>query len=175
MSDISLVQELADREAIHQLVVRYALAVDSRDIDTLVSLYDDEASAGRYGQGPTGMEAFFRTALKGFRTSVHFVGNHVVDFTAADRATGVVYCSAEHEMVDPPHWLNLTFQYWDDYVKRTNGRWYFRDRAVKAWYTQTTDRATGAGAARAKAGAGGAARGNQLPEAFPTWAGLWQA
>jgi hypothetical protein len=38
------------------------------------------------------------------RTSVHFVGNHIIDFANADHASGIVYCHDELEQPATKEW-----------------------------------------------------------------------
>ncbi len=44
-------ERLTARDEIRQLVYRYALAIDSRDIDLLVSLFVPDVRVGREGRG----------------------------------------------------------------------------------------------------------------------------
>jgi ketosteroid isomerase-like protein len=135
---IDRLDQLEAIEQIRQLASRYALALDSRDLDTLVELYVDDVRVTRTERGRDAMRAVFDDALRTFRTSVHFVAEHVIeldDGTAADRsperATGVVYCRAEHEVGD--QWVVVPLQYVDDYERRDD-QWYFRRRKILVWY-----------------------------------------
>src|SRR5690242_17322242 len=76
---------------IRQLPVRYALALDSRDIATLVTLFPADVRVGADESGRDALFAWFVDAMRKVRTTVHFVGNHIIDFESADRARGVVY------------------------------------------------------------------------------------
>ncbi len=125
-------------EQIRQLASRYALALDSRDLDTLVGLYVDDVRVTRTERGRDAMRAVFDDALRTFRTSVHFVAEHVIDLDddvaaerSPDHATGVVYCRAEHEVGD--QWVVVPLQYVDAYERRDD-QWYFRRRKILVWY-----------------------------------------
>src|SRR5438046_1505255 len=108
-------------EQIRQLAARYALAVDSRNLDDLVALFIEDVRVGRTERGRPALRAYFDRILRGFSTSFHFIGNHIIDLDGEDQAHGVVYCRAEHESGD--HWVTQAMQYWDTYARR-DGRWY---------------------------------------------------
>ncbi|MGW1899517.1 nuclear transport factor 2 family protein [Streptomyces hirsutus] len=132
MSDLEeRIGRLESIEDIRQLVSRYALALDSRDIPTLVSLFVEDV---RTHDGRVGREAlaeWFDPVLRPFGTTFHLVGNHIIDFTDEDHATGIVYCRPEHEVQDL--WVVMPMQYWDRYERR-DGRWYFTSRSTHVFY-----------------------------------------
>ena len=61
----------------------------------------------------------------------HHLGGHIIEFTDADHAHGVVYSKNEHET--GADWVIMQMLYWDDY-ERIEGRWYFRRRLPCYWY-----------------------------------------
>ena len=125
------VERLEAIDEIRQLAARYALALDSRDVATLVSLFVEDVSTG---EGRTGREAlaeWFDPILRPYEITFHLIGNHVIDFDGDDRASGVVYCRPEHEVGDL--WVVMPMQYWDRYERR-GGRWYFRSRRPVVFY-----------------------------------------
>ena len=68
--------------------VRYALALDSRDMDMMVSLFTPDVRVGRESSGAAALRDVVRQRRSASRRmSVHFVGNHIVDFDDADHAT----------------------------------------------------------------------------------------
>jgi hypothetical protein len=83
--------------AIQQLPVRYAMSLDSRDMDTLVGLFVPDVRVGRDASGREALKAWFTPTMQVMRTSIHLVANHIVDFDDADHAGGVVYCHDELE------------------------------------------------------------------------------
>jgi hypothetical protein len=173
MDSNPILQELIDRDQIRQLAERYALAVDSKDIDTLASLFDEEADSGRWGRGREGVKLFYDQRLRAFVASMHLLGNHVIDFDDEDHAHGTLYCRAHHHMLKPDHWIDLAFTYCDQYVRRAD-RWYFKLRTLKIWYHQEIG-LSGHSIERhlVEGGRSGPFRGEQLPEAFPTFTEYW--
>jgi hypothetical protein len=155
---------------LRQLLYRYALAIDSRDIDTLVELFVPDVRVGRDLQGRDALHSWFTQLFHGFRTSVHFVGNHILDFDDADHAHGIVYCRDEVERPDSGEWEVGMLQYWDNYV-RVDGEWCFARRKFHRWYLVDALTRPGHGAG---VNVGRDALGaTLLPDAFPTWAPFW--
>jgi hypothetical protein len=172
---MNAVDELLARDQIRQLAVRYALAVDGKDLDGLAVLFAEDVTNGRYGVGRPGVKCFYDNRLRLFHCSMHLVGNHVIDFDDDDHAHGVVYCRAHHHVTDPEpeHWFDLAFTYWDTY-ERQEGSWLFRRRKVKSWYRQEfghpghgTDRVLSVPAET------GPMRGGSLPDGWPTFNAFW--
>ena len=121
---------------IQQLPVRYALALDSRDMDMMVSLFTPDVRVGREDRGRDALRAWFVKTLSEPKVSVHFVGNHVIDFDDADHARGIVYC---HDELGRPNggWDEGMLQYWDTYVRvdaPEGPEWCFDRRKFLRWY-----------------------------------------
>jgi ketosteroid isomerase-like protein len=131
---LARVERLEAQLAIGQLPARYALAVDSRDVDGLVALFVDDVDCGRWGTGRQALAAFYSSEqiLQAFQRSVHQVCGQTLDFQDATHATGTVYCRAEHE--DGEHWVVMAICYFDHYVCR-DGQWYFARRDERHWYS----------------------------------------
>ena len=166
-------EELLARDQIRQLADRYALAADGRDLDALADLFVPDVDNGRYGSGPEGVKRFYDQSLRKHHCSVHFVGNHVIDFDDDDHAHGYVYCRAQHHVLEPEHWWDEVLVYWDRY-EQVDGSWRFRRRQVRSWYRQEIghpdrgdERVVTTGAAQ------GPKRGVMMPEAFPTFEPFW--
>jgi hypothetical protein len=157
-------------EQIRQLPHRYALAVDTRNIDDLVALFVDDVRVGRDQSGRAAMKAWFAETLSAFADSIHFVGNHVIDFESPIHASGTVTCRDELEVGG--EWRVGMIQYWDKYEKR-DGVWYFVRRKLHRWYLADalTRPFHGAGIGLDPL----AGRGDgQLPDAWPSWAEYWK-
>ncbi|WP_375482560.1 nuclear transport factor 2 family protein [uncultured Jatrophihabitans sp.] len=129
--------EESTHEQVRQLALRYAEAVDARDLDALMECFVHDVQVGRDQVGRDALRAWFDQVLRTFGVSIHFVGNHRITVLDDDHAEGVVYCRAEHgaPVGDPDGhgWFVMMIQYWDTY-ERVDGRWYFRRRKEKVWY-----------------------------------------
>lgn len=155
--------------AIRQLPARYALAVDSRDLDTVVGLFVADVNNGSNGIGRPALLSWFREILSSFHRSVHFTSGHVIDFTDADHATGSVYCRAEHE--DGDKWVVMGFRYRDRY-RREGGAWFFEQRRLQPWYVCDALERPNDGPFSRWPGREESIP-MMLPEAFPTWEPFW--
>jgi hypothetical protein len=155
---------------IRDLVCRYALAVDSRDLDMLVGLFVPDVAVGRDASGREALRSWYDRSLRSVGATIHFVANHTVDIDE-DGAHGVVYCREEIEDLQVGEWRIGMLQYWDDY-RRVDGAWLFERRRLGRWYS--TD-----ALARPQRGSGLTPESigpkeMTLPDAFPTWGNFWE-
>ncbi len=126
------IDRLESLDAIRQLPAKYALALDMRDMDAMVSLFPADVRVGKDASGRAALRAYMdRTLRSPFTGTSHHIGGHVIEFDDADHAHGVVYSKNEHETGD--EWVIMQMMYVDDYV-RIEGRWYFQRRLPLYWY-----------------------------------------
>src|SRR3954463_15790344 len=78
--------------AIGQLPMRYALAVDQRDLDAWVALFVPDVHLGRHGRGREALRAYIEPQLRWFYRSVHLLAGHRIELGPDGTATGQVYC-----------------------------------------------------------------------------------
>lgn len=124
-------ERLIATEEIRQLVSRYAVAMDARDLDALVGLFVEDVQVGRRERGREALRRSFDEQLRGIGISILFVGNHVIDFDDDRHARGVVYCKAEIQ--DQDRWIHQAIQYRDRY-ERQQAVWHFTRREHLLWY-----------------------------------------
>lgn len=165
------IDRLESYAAIRQLPSRYALSLDSRNMDALVDLFEPNVRVGRDLTGRDALKRWFTNVMSAPRTSVHIVANHIIDFDDADHAHGVVYCHDELERPLTDEWELGKLQYWDRYV-RVDGEWYFARRRFLRWYLVDALRRPGHGAGVNEQDE--PLHTDQLPEAFDTWAAFWE-
>ncbi|MEJ2204937.1 MAG: nuclear transport factor 2 family protein [Gemmatimonadota bacterium] len=122
---------LVARDEIRQLASRYALAIDTRDLDALVGLFVPDVDCGRWGRGRSALRESFESQLREVGPTVMLVANHVIDFHDDDRAHGVVYGVAEASR--PEGFVRQAIQYHDDYERRSE-TWLFVRRKHLLWY-----------------------------------------
>jgi hypothetical protein len=133
MTDPDRLARLEAMMAIQQLAVKYAIAIDSRDLDLMARQWTADAWMGRaYGAGREAVKNYFRPKLEGFYRSIHMVVGHSLDLLDEDHATGQVYCRAEHEYLS--QWIVQAIAYEDTY-RRVDGEWGFYKRRHRHWYT----------------------------------------
>ena len=127
----SEIDRLLAYESIRQLVARYAIAVDSRDIDTLVGLFVDDVRVGGLGMGRAALRKSFETSLRAIGVSILDVGTHVIDLVDEREASGIVYCKGEIQ--DGDRWVHQAIVY-DDRYRSVDGSWYFVSRNHRLFY-----------------------------------------
>ena len=163
-------QRVEAQLAIQQLAVRYAMAVDARDLDLLAEQWSPDAWMGKqHGEGPDGVRSYFRPILQRFYRSVHMVVGHRIDLVDEDNATGTVYCRAEHESGDD--WVVQAIVY-DDTYRRTDGRWGFASRHHRHWYSSEVDARPKGPSFEDWPGWDGPLP--DLPHSRPTWQAFWE-
>jgi len=118
-------------EAIRQLVARYAVAIDRRDLDALVALFVPDVRVGRQATGRPALRDSFDASLRAIGVSVLHVGTHVIDLLDGDHATGTVYCKGEIQ--DGDRWIHQAIVYDDEY-RRVDGTWCFVRRRHRLFY-----------------------------------------
>lgn len=94
------IDRLESLDAIRQLRAKYALAVDMRDMDAMVSLFPEDVRVGREGCGRLALRSCMDATLRSpFTGTSHHIGGQVIEFIDPDRAEGIVYSKNEHERV----------------------------------------------------------------------------
>ena len=132
------IDRLESIEEIRMLAAKYSLSLDMRDVDAHVNLFAADIRVGRERIGRRHLKAWVDAMLREqFTGTSHHIGGHVIEFTDADHAHGVVYSKNEHEA--GAEWVIMQMLYWDDY-ERIAGRWYFRRRLPCYWYATDLNR-----------------------------------
>ncbi len=159
---------LIAHDAIRMLVSRYAVAVDTRDLDTLVSLFVPDVQVGRHLVGRDALRSSFEQSLSAIGVSILQVGTHVIDLGGDGHATGVQYSSGQ--VGEGDRWIHQSIVYRDTYQRR-GGEWLFVRRVhelfhgVEAWRNPLDQ--DPAEWPRRSVGRGTA------PTSFPTWTSFW--
>jgi len=162
------IDRIESMQAIGQLPIRYALAVDGRDIDAWLALFVEDVDCGRRGRGREALRSYIVPAVSQFYRSIHQICGHRIEFDDADHAHGVVYCRAEHEAAG--QWVVMAIAYFDTYERR-HGEWFFVRRQEKHWYSVDQLERPEPPFHRWP----GTDREPALPAAFPSWRGFWEA
>jgi ketosteroid isomerase-like protein len=133
----SRVDRIESRTRIAELVAGYCEGVDRKDLAKFTSLWHDDADyligAGRGDfHGLDEIARFPDVAAKAWLETYHWTTNHVVTFSADDRATGRSDCLA----MGKHHSGQVSFisaTYLDVYQRR-GADWRFSRREVKRWF-----------------------------------------
>lgn len=116
---------------IQQLAFQYAVAVDTRDIDLLESLWVPTSERVEWPlmnlqTVREGWQSWFRKGM-----TIHHVTNHAVDVRSSTSATGIVYCIAQLDL--RTHFVDRSLMYEDRYAS-VEGRWRFETRKHLLWF-----------------------------------------
>jgi hypothetical protein len=89
-------ERLADRAAIQDAIYRWCRGVDRLDFEAIRSAFHADAvdHHGAYDGGVDGLVEWIRERHRTIPVSMHFVGNMLIEFTAADEAVVETYCIA---------------------------------------------------------------------------------
>lgn len=160
---MDLVQQIADRQALGELLALYCRAVDRRDFALLRRLYHPDAVHDHGGLFSGNREEFlaFLACSMGNVVTHHFVGNALFALDG-DRAEGEVYTINYHVIgTDERRDYVAGGRYLDHYV-RHEGQWVFMARRrLIDWAHEgpTADAGVAAALSRGVAGAGDASFG----------------
>jgi hypothetical protein len=131
------IDRLESLDAIRQLPAKYALTLDMRDIDVMVTLFPENVRVGKDASGRAALRAYMQRTLRSpFTGTSHHIGGHIIEFDDPDHAHGIVYSKNEHETPvenGQDEWVIMQMMYADDYI-RLDGRWYFARRLPLYWY-----------------------------------------
>jgi ketosteroid isomerase-like protein len=100
-STLSSVDRLLAIEDIKAVCHRYALGLDSFDMDVILSAYSEDAvfDASPFGLGRlvghAEIRAFFQHNLDVMKSQMHLYANFIIDLQDADNATGTNYLFEE--------------------------------------------------------------------------------
>ena len=121
--DLDPLERLESAEQIRQLVARFAMSYDARDLDTIAGLYAPDVRDGL-------MAALLERMPRG--RTFHLTATPVVTFETADVAYGDVVGRSEAEVGDK--WMVMGVRYADRYV-RSGGTWYLHSRELSRLYS----------------------------------------
>lgn len=126
------IDRLESLDSIRQLAAKYSLALDMRDMDAMVNLFEENVRVGKDASGRQALRAYMDGTLRSpFTGTSHHIGGHIIEFDDPDHAHGICYSKNEHETGD--EWVIMQMMYADNYV-RVDGRWYFARRLPLYWY-----------------------------------------
>jgi ketosteroid isomerase-like protein len=161
-------ERLLAYEEIRQLVARYAIAVDSRDLEALVGLFVDDVEVGNDRRGRAALRGYFDRSLRKVRVTILNTGTHMIELVDDDHARGILYCRGEVQLDD--QWIVQAIQYRDTYERRDR-HWYFVRRQHLLWHAREVGTSPiGLEPATWPQDQIGV---YELPELWPSWGAFW--
>jgi hypothetical protein len=129
---------LADIQAIREVVTLYCRGVDRLDMALVRRAYHPDAVDHHSGFEGTVDEyvSWLERNLEYLSGTMHFIGNHHVEFVGEDAAISETYCTATHwGRPDQDGRVNFTSgARYVDLMERRGGRWAIAERwAVREW------------------------------------------
>lgn len=166
------IRALEDRAELRELIARYCIAVDDRDIDALTALFTPDACFRSVDgvMNALGREAVieqFRGRFAALKATNHIAHDQILELGSdTDEAAGLV--SSHAEVSRNGRTLVAALRYRDRY-RRHGGRWRFAERALSfLYYLPVEEYAEGLGS-RLRMRAYGDQRPADYPESLPTW------
>ena len=168
------VARLEAQEEIRDLVARYGMAVDDRDVDGLADMFTSDAKFALAdgmvaNQGRQAVIDFYSGRMAAFGATYHYPHSHVIELDA-DRpghATGMV--NAHAELALDGRTLVTALRYFDEY-RVEDGRWCFVERRVAMiYYMDMAELADGGLCDSDRKRYFGTVGPAELPESLDTW------
>ncbi len=160
------------REAIRDLVVRYGMAVDDREMEQIAALFTKDA-VFRHGDGAivnNGRKEivdFYTDRLASFGATYHYADTHLIELDGADDAHGIVCAHAELAIEDATYITALRYH---DKYQREDGVWKFAERSIAMLYfMDMADLAAGGLSMRDRKRYFGTVGSGEIPEGLPSW------
>ncbi len=130
-------------QELHDLAFRYALAVDNRDADMLLSVFVPNGAVLGYGENPIVFrgEAGLRTMISqvdaSFQRTMHNVFNQSFERDQDGAVTGLTTCIASH-ILPGDDWtlLDMAIRYHNSYAQE-DGSWRFSERRLEVLWVET--------------------------------------
>ena len=168
------IAQLEAREAIRDLVARYGMAVDDRDIDAVADMFTSDAEFGLAdgmvsNQGRQAVIDFYTERLTAFGATYHYPHSHLIELDPdrPDHATGTV--NAHAELALDGRTLVTALRY-DDRYRVEGGRWRFVERKVAMlYYMDMAELVDGGLCEPDRKRYFGTVGPSELPESLDTW------
>jgi len=166
-------RRLEDRADLRDLVGRYGIAIDDRDLEAVAAMFTPDAQfRSKDGvMGATGRDAIveqFKGRYAALGATNHFCHDQILTFDDqdADLVQGLVTSHAEVFRIGK---AMITALRYADVYRRYEGRWCFADRLLSfLYYLPVEEYAEGLGS-RLRMRAYGDQRPADYPESLPTW------
>ena len=164
------VRAQADLQAIRDLGVLYARAVDDHDLDTLVAMFTPDGVFERRWVAATGsaeIRAAYVASFDTYRTMLHTAHPGVVQLHGDGTASG--WSHGHAELATRSTLVMASYRYEDD-LRCVDGRWLFARRSITFMYAVPADQlATSFGSVERIRWPRTTPEAGDYPETSPTW------
>lgn len=128
-----------DRLDLQELIARYSIARDDRDIDTLINLFTEDAVFERAGRSVVGKQeicSFFLASMSRYDLTTHTTHAQVLDPVSAIAVAGTV--TGHAELVLDGQLVVASYRYADEYKKEQQG-WRLARRSLSFLYAMPVE------------------------------------
>lgn len=166
------IRRLEDRAELRELIARYCLAIDDRDIDALTQLFTPDASFRSVdgvmsALGRAAVIQQFHGRFASLKATNHIAHDQILDLGPdPDAAEGLV--SSHAEVCRDGRAFVAALRYRDRY-RRHEGRWRFAERSLSFLYYLPVEEYAEGLASRLRMRAYGDRRPADYPESLPAW------
>jgi len=127
------IQALLDRAHIRDVILRYARGIDRRDWELVASCFVPGAIADYLFVPAAPIEQVIpaiRNALARFASTMHTMGNQLIDLLGGDRAGSETYAVCYHRIeAAEPQLFTVGMKYFDELERRSDG-WRIARRSI---------------------------------------------
>ncbi|MEE2030609.1 nuclear transport factor 2 family protein [Rhodococcus chondri] len=163
------VGRLEDRARIRNLIAAYAIAVDDHDIETVVSMFTEDAEfvrSGSVSRGRDAIRSFYIDAMDRYSLTLHQPLSDQIDIHG-DSARGLL--TGRAELAWAGTLMVAAYRYSDRYV-REGDAWLFARRDLRFLYAVPVDSLNdGLCTTERIRWPGTPPRSADFPESLPTW------
>ena len=128
-------RQLADRQAIVEVIDRYATSLDAKDYERFKTCFSEDAVV-HYSDdlvGPEPTAAYAESVLSQYAFTQHLLGNYEITLDG-DRASARTYMHASHVTSEGEIWV-VGGTYIDRFERR-DGDWKIVERALEAKWSE---------------------------------------
>ncbi|WP_420749017.1 nuclear transport factor 2 family protein [Rhodococcus sp. O3] len=132
------IERLEDRARIQDLIAAYAIAVDDRDLEAVVSMFTEDGEfvrAGTASRGRDAIRSFYSEAMNRYSLTLHQPLSDQISLDG-DRARGIL--TGRAELALDGTLVLASYRYADEYV-RSDEAWLFARRDLRFLYAVPID------------------------------------
>lgn len=125
-------QELADRAAIRNVMIRYARGLDRRDFDLVRSCFTDDAYADYRGRVSSGLDNIIESLsrIDRFQGTTHFMGDQLIDIQGDTAEVETYAIDYLLYTLEGTQYLSTGGLRYEDKFVRQDGKWLVRHRVM---------------------------------------------
>ena len=143
MDDLAAtVKAFAERQAVEEVLLRYASTIDAKDYVTLRSLFCDDIHA-RYGDvvvdGGDELLKWIDGMTAGANWQHHLLNVYHIDLVSDTEAKALTYhTSHQTQAATPNRCTKIVARYYDT-LRKVDGRWKIADKYMEIGWTEETE------------------------------------